>query len=221
MHTLHIYSEGVLTLTERERRSKRDNRVVTYLTDEELNQLDDWADKVNKPRAALLRQGIMEYLDRDRSKRVEEVVRENSDRLEQLVGALLDDEVHTHTSEDHVTKASETVEKTREIADTVNKRYNGTGLKTKELDRVIKDIAGGDPRTIRKYRRELIERGHAYEHPNENSDVWFLDREPWLNQVERYAHSTPDPRATAKDVLRDYPVTTHEVIGDKVVVAED
>lgn len=213
MHTLHILFTGVVTLSE------RTNRAVTYLTDEEQRQLEEWSNEVDKSVSHLLREAVLEYLDRDRGDRIEDTVRENSEKLDEVLRVLSDGDEHTHTSEDRVTKASETVEKTREIADTLNNRH-ASGARASQVERAIKDIAGGDPRTIEKYKRELRERGHVYEHPNSHSNVWFLDREPWLAQVEQYAKSTPDPRGTAKDILSDYPVNTHEVLKQEVLVDE-
>lgn|GEM_PF-3203008 len=83
-----------------------------------------------------------------------------------------------------------------------------------ELDRAIKDIAGADPRTIRKYKTELKERGHAFEHPDPDSGVWFLEREPFLGRVEAVAKTTPDPRGKAKKILEEYPtIRIEDVLG--------
>jgi len=86
---------------------------------------------------------------------------------------------HTHTS-DHVTKGSETVEKVRALVRRLTDHYD-VSCTDDELERVIVDICGGDPRTKRKYREELQRRGHIFEHPVSDAPVWYLDRDAWLD----------------------------------------
>lgn len=170
-------------------------------------------------RSEHLENALKEYMDHDRHARIEEQVKENTDLLKDLKATLSDSAEHTHTSDDgHVTQASPTVQKTREIADRLNKHY-ASGLNESELERAIKDIAGSDDRTLRKYKQELRERGHAYEHPSDESEAWFIDRGPWLAVVGKYARMTQRPREVAMDILDEYPVSK-DVLGDEVQLAD-
>jgi len=168
----------------------------------------------------LVENALVEYMDNDRTARVEDVVRENNDLLNELADTLSEAGGHTHTPSDSVSGGSETVEKTHEIKERLDANH-GTGLTEAELNRAITDIAGGHPQTKQKYRNELKQRGLAFEHPNDHSDVWFLDREPWFAQVKAYASSTPSPEKTIDDILTDYDVQTRKVDGRLELVSAD
>lgn len=182
--------------------SRRTNRVATYLTDEEMSQFEQWAAESDKPYSHLLRDAILEYLDNDRAARLADRLDRIEAKLDTLDQSPSEPTTHTH-KHDTVTKASETVAKTREIADRLQSNYD-CSAHVDEVERAIKDIAGGDPRTIRKYKQELKERGHVYEHPNDDSPVWYTDRGQFDNAVRDYARQTPDPAGTAKKLYDEH-----------------
>jgi type I site-specific restriction-modification system R (restriction) subunit len=196
----------------------RRHRVWTYLTDGEKAHLSEWAEECGKSESQLLREAIMEYLDKDRTARLEEEVSEINEKLDD-VQALLADGTHTHKEHDRaggrVTRASDTVAKTREIAERLRENYE-TGVSESNLERAIKDIAGADPRTLEKYREELAERGHAYPHPAERSDAWYLDRSMWLQQVRSYLESVGEPRSVLAEILDGTPVKMQDVVGEQI-----
>ena len=177
----------------------RDNPVTIYLDDEEMSQLKDWSNKTGDSISELGRRAIIEYTDHDRLHRVENRLDDIEAMLSDLSGA---DNTHTH-EHDTVTKASETVAKTRQIADRLQSN-NDQVVKDDDLERAIKDIAGGDHRTITKYKDELRDRGFAFDHPLEDNPLWFLDQTPWLTAAADYAQRTPSPEVVFEDLCRDY-----------------
>jgi predicted transcriptional regulator len=196
----------------------RDNRVWTYLTDDEKAQLSEWAADSGKSESQLLREAIMEYLDNDRTARIEEQVGELADQVEEM-HTLLADNTHTHTDTPDQsgpdTEASPTVQRAREIAERVHEN-NAEAVSEPDLDRAVKDIAGGDTRTLRKYRTELVERGHLYPHPSDTSPVYYLDRDQWLTIVRKHISSEINPDRLLKDILRGTPVSYQEVVGAEI-----
>jgi hypothetical protein len=182
--------------------SRRNNMKKTYLTDEEAAQLSEWADEAGKSESALLREAILEYLDRDRGDRIEDVVRQNQAMLEDIRDTLNSDGAHTHTSAPTPSKGSSTVEKARDIA---RRLYENHDPPVKELDveRAIEDIAGADDRTLKKYKGLLKKRGLLYRHPT--SAVWTDDREEWVGWVEGVSVGED-----VHDCVDDYPIDAEE-----------
>lgn len=184
--------------------SRRNNVKKTYLTDEEAAQLSEWAEEVDKSESALLRAAVLEYLDRDRADRIEEIVRENQTLLEDVRGALVNSEPHSHTKATTPSKGSSTVEKVRSIARRLHQNHESP-VKKIDVERAIEDIAGADDRTVRKYKGLLKKRGLLYRHPT--SAVWTDDREEWLGWVEG---------ATVGDdvheCIEEYPIDSEEYV---------
>lgn len=174
--------------------SDRDRAVVAYLTAEEKQALTSQAQSESKSQSEVLRAAIMEYLDRDKTTRVESKVDRIDAKLDRVVGALAGDG-NTHT---HSQTASETVQKTREIAQRITRNHEDP---VRELDvrRAIEDIAGGDERTLQKYQRKLKERQLLFKHPS-SSGVWTSDKWQWVYWVDDYVDATPDA------VVSDYTV---------------
>lgn len=183
---------------------RRDNVVKTYVGDDTLADLDRFAEDADKSRAEIVRQAIREYTDRDRFARLESLVRENN-RLLRGEGGDNSDGADTHT---HEQTASQTVQRTRQIARRLQENHNGT-LKDDTVERAIEDIAGGDERTISKYKRNLKRRGLLFAHPQ--SPVWTHDRAEWVGWVESYADATPD--ASVLDMIDPYPYDHGEYSG--------
>lgn len=183
---------------------RRENVVKTYVSEDTLKELDRFADNADKSRAEIVRQAIREYTDLDRFARLESLVRENN-RLLRGDGDTPDDDPDTHT---HEQTASQTVQRTRQIAKRLQRNHDGT-LKDDTVERAIEDIAGGDERTISKYKRNLKRRGLLFAHPQ--SPVWTHDRTEWVGWVESYADATPD--ASVLDMIDAYPYDHDEYSG--------
>jgi predicted DNA-binding protein len=183
--------------------SRRNNRVVTYLSDEEEAQLDEWADESGKSRSALLREAILEYLDHDRAARAEDLARENQALLEELHAHLLNDDTHTHKDQGGMKRGSDSLEKARQMVRRLQANHNEV-IKADDVDRVIEDMAGVDDRTLRKYKDIFRRRGLLFEHPGQTA-VWTTDGNQWLSWLENFA-ALNGPKA-AEEIADQYPTT--------------
>jgi hypothetical protein len=183
---------------------RRDNVVKTYVSEETLADLDRFAEDADKSRAEIVRQAIREYTDRDRFARLESLVRENN----RLLRGEGEDKSHSGRTHTQKQTASKTVQRTRDIARRLQENHDGT-LKDDTVERAIEDIAGGDARTIEKYKRNLKRRGLLFAHPQ--SPVWTHDRAEWVGWVESYADATPD--ASVLDMIDPYPYDHDEYSG--------
>lgn len=170
--------------------SDRNNRKVTYLTDEEASQLSEWADKSGKSESALLREAVIEYLDNGRGARIEEKV----DRVLSLLG----DAEHTHTRDG---PSQSVPEKARSIARRCHSNHD-MPMKGADVEIAIEDIAGGDGRTVSKYKEQLKKRGLLYEHPFQ--PVWTDSKTEFVGWVEGATV------ADVHEVLDSYSMTTDE-----------
>jgi hypothetical protein len=197
--------------------SRRNNRVVTYLSDEEEAQLNEWADESGKSHSALLREAVLEYLDHDRAARVEEIARENQDLLEELHTLVADDGTHTHKDQGGMRRGSDSLETARQMVRRLQSNHDEV-IKVDDVDRVIEDMAGVDERTIRKYKDIFRRRGLLYEHPGQ-PPVWTTDGNIWLEWLESYAQlNGPDE---AEQVAEQYPTrVTRDTTGDDGVNIE-
>lgn len=181
----------------------RDNQVITYLDDQEYAQIKEWSETTGKSMSHLLREAILEYTDRDRTARVEEKV----DR----VLSLLENGEHTHTQIETrgasaTTNQKSVPERAREIADRLYKNHESP-IQDEDVTRAIEDIAGGDDRTIRKYKRQLKSRDHLYEHPSD-SPIWTDDRLEWVEWAEDYINAVPG--VEIYEVVEDYDIQPTE-----------
>lgn len=182
--------------------SERNNRKVTYLTDAEARQLAEWAAEVGKSESALLREAILEYLDQDRTARIENRLDRIEDQLAQLTDTTGDDDTHTHMRSDAMQNAgSSAVERARKIVRRLQNNHEDV-IKNDDVERAIEDIAGVDDRTIRKYKRLFKRRGILYEHPGETA-VWTVDGELWCDWLNDYANLNGQDEA--KKVAGQYP----------------
>jgi hypothetical protein len=166
---------------------------------------------------------LLEYMDRGRDTRIEEKIDANRELIEQLQQTLSEETGHTHTPESGFsepdTSGSPTVERTRKIAERLQSQAE-IGVENEQVERAIVDLAGGHDQTVRKYKTELRRRGLLFEHPNDDSPMWYLEREPWFNAVKSYALETPDPEGTVSKVVDEYPVKTRQIADDLEVVSE-
>jgi len=184
--------------------SDRSEQVKTYVTPAEKQQLKEWADETDQSLSSLVRQAVLEYTDKDRTARIE-------DKLDRVLDTLDADNTHTQTySGSAVTEGSQTVERTREIADRLYDNH-GTILDDSDVDRAITDIAGGDPRTVEKYKGELRSRSLLYEHPNDDLERWYSERGAWLSDIVTYSRQFSSPLAKLTTLLQQYDLSVSEV----------
>lgn len=184
---------------------RRDNPVTTYLSDDEKADLQQWAEKTEKSQAHLLREAVLEYLDHDRTARIEDEVREVNAKLDDVLAQLDSDDTHTHTP-----SMSDSLETARKMIRVVQRQTdNPDGIvKDDNLVQVIENHAGVDDRTIRKYKDIFRRRGLLFEHPGE-TPIWTLQSEQWVEWVNQYANLNGG-RTAAEQVMQDYPA---QVIG--------
>lgn len=178
--------------------SRRDNPVKTYLSDEEDAKLERWATETGKSKSELLRDAVMEYTDLDRYERIENDLGQLDDKVDRIL-SLVDGE-RTHTSGGSGTQS--VPEKARSIARRIYENHE-IPVQSDDVELAIEDIAGGDERTVRKYKEQLKKRGLLYEHPT--SAVWTDDKETYVSWVES-AHHNPD----IHEVTQEYGMGTTE-----------
>jgi len=77
---------------------KRDNRVVSYFTDEEVAKLSKWSEDTGKSQSNLVREAVREYLDLDRGDRIERQLAELTDEMEDLRTLVEGEQTHTHSN---------------------------------------------------------------------------------------------------------------------------
>lgn len=179
--------------------SRRENPVTTYLSDEEKADLVRWSNKTEKSQAHLLREAVLEYLDHDRTARIESEVRELQEKVDDILVSLDNDDTHTHKG------VSDALQTAREIIRVIQRNTDNPDdiIKTDELVRYIEDYAGVDDRTIRKYKDIFRRRGLLFEHPGD-APLWTLQTNVWSDWAIQYANLNGG-RGAAEDVIEDYP----------------
>jgi len=180
---------------------ERNNRKVTYLTDEEAAQLSEWSDEVEKSESALLRQAVLEYLDHDRADRIEDKVDAMQETLADMQAQLNPDATHTHKQDTPMQSTTDSTERARQIVRRLQANQNDV-MKDDAVTRAIEDIAGIDDRTIRKYKRLFRKRGLLFEHPGE-TPTWTTESDVWLSWMQDFARL--NGRDEAETVAEDYP----------------
>jgi len=180
---------------------ERDNRKVTYLTDEEAAQLSEWSDEAGKSESALLRQAVLEYLDHDRAARIEEKVDAMQETLAEVQAQLNPDGAHTHKHDTPMKSTTDSTEKARQIVRRLQSNQDDV-MKDDAVTRAIEDIAGIDDRTIRKYKQLFRKRGLLFEHPGE-TPTWTTESDVWLSWMQDFARLNGKEEADA--VAEDYP----------------
>lgn len=185
--------------------SNRSERIVSYLTPDEKADLAEMADEAGKSQSDLVRDAVTEYLDRDRGDRIEE-------KVDEILAIVGDGETPSNSSGAHTRKhsgASETVQKARTIAERIYENH-GDLVKPVDVKRAIEDVAGGDDRTIEKYKKILRERELLYSHPSSDADFWTPDKDIWVNWSEDYLNTVPD--AELHDLTEEYAMDNDEYI---------
>ena len=184
--------------------SDRSEQVKAYVTPAEKEQLKEWAEETDQSLSSLVRQAVLEYTDHDRTARIEE-------KLDRVLDSLDAGDTHTQTySGGGATEGSRTVERTREIADRLYDNH-GSIIDDSDVGRAITDIAGGDPRTVQKYKDELRDRSLLYEHPNDDLERWYSERGEWLSDVVTYSRQFTSPLAKLTTILQQYDLSVSEV----------
>jgi hypothetical protein len=183
--------------------SRRNNRVVTYLTDEEAKLLSEWAEETSKSESSLLREAVLEYLDHDRTARLSEQL----DRIEEKVDGLAThsetETTHTHKEPGGMNQSSGS-DAVRGLFSLLQQRHGDQHIiQDSEVTRAIEDERGTDPRTVRRWKSRLRDRGLLWEHPGQ--DIWTDDRAEWLDWLKAYA-TTNGPREAAGEAEQYGPV---------------
>lgn len=146
----------------------------------------------------LVERALVEYMDNDRTARVEEKVDANAEKLDTLLSEL--DGTHTH-------KKSDAVEKLQSIV--ADLEGEGPVIPEDRVRRSIELVAGIDDRTIDKHMNQLQRQGYAYKHPG-NSAVWTLDKTEWIGWADSCIDN--NPTLELHDVIEPYPITHDEYI---------
>lgn len=170
-------------------RQPRTVRVSDETWDAFVKQVVEWEGQKHGEIGRHAEKALEEYIDHGRLARIEE-------KLDEVVGAVTDDgTTRTHTSPGTGT----TSEKTRAIFQRLRDNH-GAVISASDVDRAIEDYAGGDPRTLKKYRRKLKRRRLLFKHPTD--DVWTPDGPRWASWVDKYVENTPT--AEIVDVTEAY-----------------
>jgi len=172
--------------------------------DEEWSQFVAWVEEKEGQKhgeiGRHLEYAIKEYTNNDRGHRLEENQKEVKERLDEVVDLLTQNETtHTHTTR----HGSESIEKVTEIHNRVVNN-NGEAIKADVVELAIGDIAGHDPRTVRKYKNILRKRGLLYEHPG-NRALWTPDVEKWMDWCKKTANG----RDNLEEICDPYPAIVH------------
>lgn len=154
--------------------SRENNPLTVYLTDEEKRQLEEWSEETGKSLSDLGRDAITEYTDYDRLQRIE-------DKVDTLL-SLVEESEHTRTSNLQQRKPDSVPEKARAIAQRLHTNHE-TPIKGVDVEIAIEDIAGGDDRTVEKYKEQLKKRQLLFRHPFQ--PVWTPEKSTWVKWVEQ------------------------------------
>lgn len=175
-------------------RQPRTVRVDPDVWSKFVEQVVEWEGQKHGELGRHVENALEEYIDHGREARIEEKVDEILSHVSDGNGA------HTHTN----TRLNSTVEKAEEIF----KRLDTSGVvQGEEVERVIEDVAGGDHRTLDKYKGVLKRRGLLYEHPTD-TPVWTADKEEWSRWC--VSMMEVDPSTHVQDLIADYDVSFDE-----------
>lgn len=197
--------------------SKRDHLVKGYLTEREKQQVRSWCAETGETQSEMVRNAVLEYIDRDRTARVEDEVRDLHTKVDDVLALLDDGDEHTHTRPtDALTTARQIIRRLQQNHDEV--------MRTADVDRAVEDYAGIDDRTKAKYKDLFRKRGLLFEHPGDppqwttETSVWTK----WLKQKTRL-----DGPESAEEFVEPYPASFmlraggYEIEFDDVEAAAD
>lgn len=187
--------------------------VKVYLSSEEAERfysaISDRFGEIEGRKSEAARMAIREWSDMDRSARNEERLRDIQDEISDLRGLLSDDD-NTHTQTQHVTSGGGK-SATQKRVDALLDEYLPSEDESSQFhddeveDAIRNDLGYTDPRTVRKYKRLLKERGAVFQHPS--GKLWFHDREDWFD-VARFAPGIAD--MSESELFEPYPDNVHE-----------
>ena len=178
------------------------------LNDETWSQFTDWVEDVEGQKHGEIgrhvENALNEYMNEDRQARLEKNQHEMQEQLHDLRTLLTEsDGTHTHKTEAGCNETDRVAEIHRQIV------HNHEGaVKDEDVNRIIEDVANlqvGDPRTLRRYKQKLRQRGLLFEHPGE-PPIWTDDRQMWVNWANNTAASVGD----LESAVDPYPAQVYE-----------
>ncbi len=177
-------------MPKREPRTVRvDPEVWSAFTD----QVIEWEGQKRGELGRHVESALSEYIDNDRSARIEE-------KLDRVIDTLDSDSgTRTHN-------VSEGVKTIRAIYKRIE-RNHGKVVKNLDVKRAIQDYTGIDERTVNKHKKALRERGLLFEHPGDSS-VWTTERDEFVKWCE--AKVNTEPETTITDLIDAYPIDVQE-----------
>lgn len=129
----------------------------------------------------------------DRLRRIENAVEDLADTMVELS----DDE--SGKTKTHETVGTESKNKLERIKERIGREAaDAKSVHESVVNRAIEDVAGGSDPTMRKYKRMLKERHHAFENPHPEQKTWFVDEEAFVKVVN---HNLPE---YTSDVASEY-----------------
>lgn len=146
--------------------------------------------KIRGEMGRLVENALIEYMDNDRSARIEEKV----DALpEEIVGALLEElpereRRNTQTTNTTTNPGSQTEKRLQSI---VTELPDNTAVSEAMLETPIENHAGSSPKTLDKYKRLLKKRGHVFEDPTE-PDSFVTSRNKFAMMCENSSEVSID-----------------------------
>lgn len=147
---------------------------------------------------------LSEYLNEDRQARLEKNQHEMQEQLHELRTLVAESQsTHTHKDEAGCTNGTRVEAIHREIVN-----MDSGAVKDEAVERVIEDVADldvGDPRTIRRYKTKLRQRGLLFEHPGE-PPLWTADRDLWA----KWATGAATCRNDLESSVDPYPAQVYE-----------
>ncbi|MFC7166867.1 hypothetical protein [Halospeciosus flavus] len=152
-----------------------------------------------------LQRAMIEYMDADRAARTEDIVRENQEKLEEVLALLQDDSTHAHTTS--TSSASRKSlhsltqpEKTDILVDYLDREFDAA-LSMQELETAIEEAISVGGRTQADYKERLQKRGELFADPRGDVDVWYRSQEEFFGRVRTHAANTS---ATYQEILDAY-----------------
>jgi len=178
------------------------------LNDQTWSQFTEWVEDVEGQKHGEIgrhvENALKEYMNEDRQARLEKNQHAIQEELHDL-RTLLDEREGTHTHKEQA-GCNET-DRVAEIHRQVVNNHEGA-VKDEDVNRIIEDVANlqvGDPRTLRRYKQKLRQRGLLYEHPGD-TPIWTDEHDLFA----RWANSTATCRDDLEGACDPYPASVYE-----------
>lgn len=145
----------------------------------------------------LMERALVEYMDNDRSARIESKVDEVLDRLDEF------EDTPPTSSEDSLERERQSETSSNRSFDGFNTRTeqaveaiaadmpDGTAITESMVETAIEDNAGASYKTVKKYKRLLQKRGQAIPSPIAGEDKWFTSQTSLALMCENNEKVTP------------------------------